>query len=504
MDLKMNLTYPYSEEYEYLTRLTRLDLDAERESDLANNKGFIITNPQSVKKDLKNPDSIYSSRFGATMNDVNPFQDRYKCECGQKFSRIEHDTICPKCGTKVKFVGDDFSYFGWIKLNHHYVIAPNMYKSIEFLIGEKTLNNIIITNESMDENGNPIPRTPMKDEPYYGLGMTDFKDNFKEIIEYYRRKTGKEDTYKDIKNHESVAFTHSIPVFTTLLRPFNIDGDQFTFEGTNALFNMMSRLASQINREENKLYRHKKSKDQLLYDLQMKWNELYTEIVNILSGKKGTIRTLFGGRYNFTSRDVIIGNNDLRANQIILPYKCLIELMQMPIINILQKTYNKGYHYAYEIWYNASIDPNPNKLIWQIIVDIINDYNANREFGFLTLLNRNPTINFGSILAMQLVGITDTYTLQVPLQILDPLAADFDGDVLNVAWIINTAFAELANEIYNPRNSLFIDRNDGNFNISFIHNKDTIINYNTLMRLGRSAYSPENIKLINKVMTQGL
>ena len=92
---------------------------------------------------------------------------------------------------------------------------------------------------------------------------------------------------------------------------------------------------------------------------------------------------------------------------------------------------------------------------------------------------------------MMLVGITDTYTLQVPLQILDPLAADFDGDVLNVMWIINDDFSRLANEIYNPRNSLFIDRNDGNFNSSFIHNKDTIINYNSLMRLGRAAYTPE-------------
>ena len=504
MDLKMNVTYPYSDEYEYHTRLTRIDFDAEMENDIANNKGFIITSPQSVKKDLKNPDSIYSSRFGATMNDVNPFQDRYKCECGQKFSRIEHGTICPKCGTTVKFVGDDFSYFGYIKLNHHYVISPNLYKAIEFLIGEKTLNNIIITNESMDENGNPIPRVAQKDEPYYGLGMSDFKDNFLEIIEYYRRKTGKEKTYADIIKHKDIVFTHAIPVFTTLLRPFNIDGDQFTFEGTNALYNMMSKLASQINKVDNKLYRHKKSKDQLLYDLQIKWNELYTEIVNILSGKKGTIRTLFGGRYNFTSRDVIIGNNDLRVNQIILPYRCLLEWLMMPIINILETTYRKGFNYAYSIWYNASIDPNPDKVIWQIIIDIINDYNKNKECGFLTLLNRNPTINFGSILAMMLVGITDTYTLQVPLQILEPLAADFDGDVLNAMWIINNDFARFANEIYNPRNSLFIDRNDGNFNNNFIHNKDTIINFNTLMRLGRSAYSPENMKLINKTMSQAM
>ena len=42
-----------------------------------------------------------------------------------------------------------------------------------------------------------------------------------------------------------------------------------------------------------------------------KWYEVFKnnkELVEILSGKKGTVRALFGGRYNFTARDVIVPN----------------------------------------------------------------------------------------------------------------------------------------------------------------------------------------------------
>lgn len=499
-NLKVNLTYPYSAAFEYITKLNRINLDKEMEYDISHDRGFIIRAPQSVKKDLKDLDSIYSSRFGATMQDINPYQTIYRCECGQTYSRIEHDTICPKCGTRVKYVGEDFTYYGWLVMDDYYCIHSGLYKSIESLIGEKALTNILITGEAMNEDGKPMERIPTKDEPYKGVGMIGFKEYFDEIIEYYRKKSGKEDTYFDIMRNRDIVFTHSIPVFTTLLRPYNIDGEDFTFEGTNAIYNMMAKLVSIINKSNLKLYRHKKSKDQLLYDLQMKWNELYNEIVSILAGKKGVVRSLFGGRYNFCSRDVIVGNNDLRVDQIILPYKCLIEWLQMPIINILESSNKKGYHYAYDIWYNASIDPEVNNLVYKIILDIIHDYNTNRPYGFSTLLNRNPTISFGGILEMKVVNITPTYTMQIPLQILDPLAADFDGDVLNVLWNINEDFTRLANQIFNPRNSLFISHNDGNFDPGFMHNKDTIINLNTLMRLGRSAYSPENVRAIQQIV----
>ena len=45
-----------------------------------------------------------------------------------------------------------------------------------------------------------------------------------------------------------------------------------------------------------------------------------------------------------------------------------------------------------------------------------------------TYVNITPTINYGSIMFMRCVGINDDYTMSVPLQILKPLGADFDGE----------------------------------------------------------------------------
>ena len=79
--IDVNLTYPYSDEYEYETRLERINLDKEREHDLLTDNGFIIRPPHGIKKDLKDPNGIFSSRYGQTLKDISPYANRYRCTC---------------------------------------------------------------------------------------------------------------------------------------------------------------------------------------------------------------------------------------------------------------------------------------------------------------------------------------------------------------------------------------------------------------------------------------
>ncbi len=97
------------------------------------------------------------------------------------------------------------------------------------------------------------------------------------------------------------------------------------------------------------------------------------------------------------------------------------------------------------------------------------------------------------------VGYTDTLTMSVPLQVLKPLGADFDGDVLNIFHIINQAFFERAYIIYNPRNAFYISRIDGKLNSDVLVQRDTLINANTLIYLGRNNYTKKNMDKINKI-----
>lgn len=276
-DLNIKYSYPRNDEYDYESRLERINLDDERKNDIKTNNGFVILRSQSIKKDLKDHDSIFSDRYGQTLQDVNPFADRYKCECGNLTSRINHGLTCPLCGTKVKYVDDNFGYFGWICLKDPYhIIHPNLFKSIEFFIGASKLNNILKPIDEKDEDGFDMEIDRSKLDLYDGIGMLDFKEKFREIMDYYLLKSpDKKEYYDDILANYDKIFVQSIPVYTTHLRPFRIEGESFFFEGTNAIYNILVRLASSINKDDLKMNRKRKPKNQLLYDLQLKFNELY-------------------------------------------------------------------------------------------------------------------------------------------------------------------------------------------------------------------------------------
>lgn len=54
-------------------------------------------------------------------------------------------------------------------------------------------------------------------------------------------------------------------------------------------------------------------------------------------------------------------------------------------------------------------------------------------------------------------------------------------------------------EVFNPRNSMMISRNDGTFNNDMNIFKDMIINANGLINLGRDYYSSEQKQKISQL-----
>lgn len=442
--LDLNVSYPYDPEFEYHTRLVRLNLDKEREEDIKHDRGFVVDPTQGVKKDVKNEFSIFSSKFGQTIKDVNPFGNRYRCECGYLQNKVNNGVTCPICKTKVRYVDDNYEYFGWIVLKDYYVISPAFYNAVRFFIG-KDFDNIIKFDKDIDEDGHCKDSKSVEAQPYYGIGMIEFKERFDEIMKHYLAKNKKQERFDDIMNNCDKVFTQSIPVFTALLRPFDIDKFNFSHETTNKYYTMINKLVSSFNNQidlersslkPGEVYIPRPSTQELLWKVQMKMDQLYQEVLNIIKGKKGNIRTLFGGRYNFTSRNVITADPVLRIDQVRLPYSALLELLHPSIINILTKTHGLSYADAYKKWYEASIKKD------QMIINIINSiiYNSTATHrGLPIIINRNPTLGMGSILQMFCIGISDTtdkfeYVMQLPLQILPLLNADFDKQNCHILW----------------------------------------------------------------------
>lgn len=69
-------------------------------------------------------------------------------------------------------------------------------------------------------------------------------------------------------------------------------------------------------------------------------------------------------------------------------------------------------------------------------------------------------------------------------------------DILNILYLINEPFYRRCNLIFNPRNAMYISRIDGKLNSDLLVQRDTLINANTFIHLGRSNYSEEQLKAI--------
>lgn len=88
--INVRMQYPYSDLYEYETKLVRLDLDQERINDIKTGRGFIIESSDSIRNDVKNQTGIFSSRYGSTVADIDSFNGKYRCDCGMTKGSIMH------------------------------------------------------------------------------------------------------------------------------------------------------------------------------------------------------------------------------------------------------------------------------------------------------------------------------------------------------------------------------------------------------------------------------
>ena len=348
-NINFKLHYPYSDQFEFKTFIERIDLDKERENDIKSGRGFFIKAPKGIKNDIKLQDGIFSIQFGSGLQDADSFQDRYRCKCGATKGSINHGMICPACEEMVKYVDDDMSKFGWIVVKEPFtIIHPNLYMALQAFIGEARLDKIICPKVDINEDGKIIKHRKQKKKkrgdgsgPFEGIGIMEFRDRFDEIMDFYLKKfPQKKDYYDDIMKDRDIVFARSIPVFTTFLRPAKLDNNSLKYETTNEDYQMISALQYRLNDTRLGIFNKKKQKLNLLYDIQVCINNIYMELKEILSKKKGDIRSSIGGRYAFSSRSVITQSTDLKPDQVRLPYHGLCELLQQVIINILYKPIN--------------------------------------------------------------------------------------------------------------------------------------------------------------------
>lgn len=462
-------------------RIVTPDWDELAKVQIAEGKGFRIT--EMGKTDLNTSPgmySIHSPLYGTDFQDENAFADRWQCKCGELQGKNYADgkTVCSNCGGMVEFVDIDLTVTGWIILDRDYIIQSRMYKKIESFIGKKQLGPIL---DYLD----PLERTEAGvDTPFFGIGMIEFRERFPEIIEFFYKKNRKTDMYMYLMTmyHTGNIFMHSIPVYSSALRQFIVKGEDIKYSKTDTLFRKIYSNSTLLNdgfelqRRVN--YRETRKKDlaylrreAILYRIQQDLDKLWELSFAAIDKKGGIIKDqLEGGRMNYTARNVIIPDSELRDDEIGLGYTTFLEVYKPELIGLMKQVYNISYQEANSLWTDAQMS------FSQEVYELMQYMLTHRSC--IVTIDRNPSINYGSMMAMKIVKVSNDITdncMKLPIGILPKPNADFDGDIMNIEI---HKLDDVAQEIYkkmNPRDNFQISRNDGLFDPDSCLFKDQIV-----------------------------
>ena len=478
-------------------QIENLNWDELYKEDIASGIGFDIDDVKAIDKNDKRSDrGIYSNLFGTELSDDIESNDTYSCKCKKLQGAFYYDeknpVYCPNCGEPVKKNVTDMKKTGWITLREGiHLINPLYYYMMEKLIGSKNLNNIIFYNKDRDEDGNIIYNMDYFDDknPFYTIGMIEFYERFDEILDYYHEnitgvpsvRQNKEEIYQFLKANKESVFCNHFPVYTLLLRPILIikntaknKKNNMIFADINSKYQLLVTNVCDLNKDDTTFDLKSLKVLPLMYQSQTILNKIHkTTIDNQISGKEGHIRgSMLGERVNFSARAVIvplIGHYQL--NEIKLPYLMFLELYKYEIMNLLCRLDKMTINESIKRW-NKALE-RFDKRIYQIMKLII----EKTKGGLYCFINRNPSLNYGSMLVMKVIDVKSDYddlTMSVPLNVLGLLAADFDGDVMNIISIKSREFVNHYKNIFDPR-MMLIDRNNGKFNRKLSLIKDQMI-----------------------------
>lgn len=450
----------------------RLNWDAIYYNDIYTGIGFTITEPADVtldgnkKKSLNGPQS---PRYGTTYEDEQSFIERYRCECGAFMGKQFEHEICPICNTPVEFKDSNINTTGWISLGENKIINPLYYNLLSSAIGTAPFTDIISAKYKITKDGHKLkPREDELDEkptsPYAGIGIDNFYDRYEEIIDYFiGKKKNKVDTLTILKKEKPKVFTSHIPIISTILRPQSVTNDTFYFNSIDKVINTLCRLAENIKDCEPV------EKDNLQARIQTKVNLMWDTYFQEINGKEGLIRgTLLGGSLNYTSRNVIVPSPDLADDEVDLSYFMFLEVFKYTIIYYVMRLEDTTLSKAYGFWKESSTF---NQKMYDIMSLIVKKEHVS------ILINRNPTLNFYSMLLMKVRSIKcsgDDYSLSVPLSILPGLNADFDGDIMNIIGMMDKSITYMFRK-FSPVERMIISRDTGMLNDYFSINKDQLI-----------------------------
>lgn len=481
----------------------RINWDVQFYTDLMNGDGFIITEPAAVSLDgskAKSYNGARSPRYGSTYGDEDEFMERWRCQCGTFTSRLFEGEVCPYCNHKVEYREVNIKMTGWITLGSNVCVNPYYYNILAKLIGKQVISDIVIGKHKITLDGKKVK--PDEEDydappssPYAGIGVDAFFENFENIMKYFASvKKQKAMQILDLINVKRAVFTSHIPVYSTMLRGQSLTEDSFYFSKIDKLINTLFSLSEHIKNCVDV------ERDYILSRIQMKVNGMFDENMKLLIGKDAHIRgELLGGSLNQTARNVIIPDPTLKDDEVDISYHTFRVLYKNKILHYIMKLEDCTLAKANLIWLKSYVF---DQKVYDIMQYIIEDERNETR----VLINRNPTLNYYSMLLMKIRQVKpdgNDYCLSVPLGILAGLNADFDGDILNIIGIMDRALVHMFSK-FEPVTRMIISRDSGLLNDYFSITKGQLIDLYYFCTIGKTENDEEETyrcKMDNEIVT---
>lgn len=417
--------------------IEKIPLDIECEYDLLTGVGIRLRSVESFdKKNQRIYDGLQSEFFGTDFSSDMAFMERYRCKCGKYTGKGYMNLICDKCQSPVEFHDIDLTKTGWVIIDNFSVISPiysaKLGEALGKVDGESVLKAIL--NRRYDNDGKPDftekDLLNLKKHPFLQKGMLWLKEHINEVLDYYeKKKPNKAALFKELRDEQSMMWTHSIPIYTSLLRtelPGEKGSKNFTLR-VNTCMRSIIKLSEDINAVDPDDYDETNLNkiDRELAGIQREIDVIFETNYKDLTDKNGIIMgKVLGGRYNFSARNIIVPNSGtLRADEIIIGYIPFMELFRYELQNEYMKLTGCTLGQANTAWKRATNRMDPT--FYNIISRMISDPDCRKYLG--VIINRNPSINYGSFIYVNIVGVKKDFsdkTLTTPISDIVPMNAD--------------------------------------------------------------------------------
>lgn len=425
---------------------------------------------------------------------------KYRCSCGELSSKSIHNgETCPKCGVKCENNIIRYSKFAKILLPFFIIntINKNKFNKItkrEFksFLNPNTYDLISSLNIYLDYNlttdciqltSNFNPNClPLKMTGIYSLylGLTAIATLYKseaaeEYLTYFyndllvlppecRLVLNTTEKSRNIIKHKVVDVYISILRIKQYVLKDNVAiNDDFT-DHLNELLEKLQ-LGNYDLIEDSKITMY----DSLAGKFQYYVDVLYDEVLILLSGKNGIIRSDFLGKnIDFSSRAVVINDPSLAAHQIKVPKDTFFKLWFIEYYRYFSKNYKNANNRFYDQHITRLMKPIENSLL---NIDYANEYPEFDNFVTwflnnssieqrLIYINRQPTLWRYGLLGVEIVGINNDNIISVSPLIIPSLAMDFDGDTAGLYKVHDSrSMSELYHNSF-VMNLITYDHND--------------------------------------------